>query len=161
MFPARIPRKCVEPMMEKDMRSEQRYACSLPLEVVLHVGGGRGRVQGRSMDLSYRGIFVRTAQKVQPGLRVELSISGFGQTLVSSGVIVHALEGLGVGIQFSHPTAVFREGIGEVMKRAAARLEQITNGDEDQQKQKQDETHGVDPAFHSSIDGTPPDRFQS
>ncbi len=91
----------------------------LALEVTLHVGGSGTSFRGKSVDLSRSGIFVVISARVPEGRRVDIVIESraLGSSIATSGLVVHTVQGVGIGIRFSHQNPRTRELIGELIEK--------------------------------------------
>jgi c-di-GMP-binding flagellar brake protein YcgR len=94
------------------------------LDVTLHVGGGGQSLRGKSVDLSKGGIFVVLSQRIPEGRRVDIVIESpvTEAPVVASGIVVHTVASVGVGIRFSQLSDRTREAIDaliESLKRTA------------------------------------------
>jgi hypothetical protein len=100
-----------------DRRRSIRH--SLAIDVSLRVGIGGDDVRGKSIDVSRSGIFVMTRERIPEGRRVDITISGrlIDAPIVTSGIVVHHMPGVGIGIRFSHQHPRTRELIGVLIGR--------------------------------------------
>jgi hypothetical protein len=100
-----------------DRRRSLRH--NLAFDVSLRVGVGGEEVRGKAIDVSRSGIFVVTRDRVPEGRRVDITITGplVGPPVVTSGIVVHIMPGVGIGIRFSHQHPRTRELIGELIDR--------------------------------------------
>jgi len=91
----------------------------LTLDVALSVGAASPSLHGRSSDLSEQGIFVVTRDHLPEGRRVDITITGpdVETPIVTSGVVVHQVAGLGVGLKFTEAHPRTRERIGAAVVR--------------------------------------------
>lgn len=104
-------------MSRTDRRLSLRHP--LALDVTLHVGGGGTSLRGKSVDLSRSGIFVVLSERIPEGRRVDVMIESraLGSTVATSGLVVHTVQGVGIGIRFSHQNPRTRELIGELIEQ--------------------------------------------
>ena len=100
-----------------DRRRSLRH--SLAFDVSLRVGVGGDDVHGKSIDVSRSGIFVMTLDRIPEGRRVDITITGplIEAPIVTSGIVVHHMPGVGIGIRFSHQHPRTRELIGDLIGR--------------------------------------------
>ena len=101
--------------MVTERRRNPRYRVAL--NVTLHVGGGGRTLLGTSVDVSRSGIFVQTEAPFSVGQRVDVMIeSGLGDGLIMvGGLVVHAINGQGVGIRFTVISAKTQERINALI----------------------------------------------
>ena len=73
----------------------------------------------RSVDLSRSGIFVVCQEIIAKGRRVDLIIGceDLKITIATSGLVVHVLHGVGIGLKFSHQNPRTRAMIGELITK--------------------------------------------
>ena len=100
-----------------DRRRSLRH--SLAFDVVLRMGVNGPDIHGKSIDLSRSGVFVMTRDRVPEGRRVDITIMGpvVEAPIVTSGIVVHFVPGVGMGIRFSHQHPRTRELIGVLIER--------------------------------------------
>ncbi len=104
------------PMSIRDRRLSLRHPNAL--EVTLHIGGGGKSLHGRSVDLSRSGIFVVLSERIPEGRRVDIVIESavLEAPVVTSGIVVHTVASVGVGIRFSHQNQRTREIVGQLIE---------------------------------------------
>jgi c-di-GMP-binding flagellar brake protein YcgR len=88
------------------------------LDVTLHVGGGGQSLRGRSVDLSKGGIFVVLSARIPEGRRVDIVIESavIDAPVVASGIVVHTVASVGVGIRFSQVNDRTRDLIDKLIE---------------------------------------------
>lgn len=98
-------------MQHANRRQSPRHSVSL--DVTLHAGGLGSSVRGASADLSSNGMFVLAPVSVPEGRRVDLVIYAGRRAPVvaTSGIVVHSLRGVGIGVKFSHASHLGRHRI--------------------------------------------------
>lgn len=94
----------IDAMTSIDRRKKPRYV--VELDVIVELTALR-TLRGKSRDISESGIFVQLGEPVALEQAVQLTIENTtpGQTIVLCGVVVHALVGLGIGVQFDEQMA--------------------------------------------------------
>ncbi len=90
---------------------------ALGLDVTLHVGGGGRSLRGQSIDISATGMLIRLDEPLPHGRRVDLVISGprLSGPIATSGLVVHNVRGVGVGVRFTPRTERARAQLAELL----------------------------------------------
>ena len=75
-------------------------------------------LRGVSRDLSVSGIFVHVQSSIPLGRRVELRIDAqnTSEPIITSGIVVHSVAGVGIGVQFSQQVPRTRERIAALLR---------------------------------------------
>lgn len=101
-------------------RNERRVSLRHPLalDVTLHVGGSGQSLRGKSVDISRSGIFVVLSDRIPEGRRVDVVIesSALATMVATSGIVVHTVTSVGVGIRFSNQNQRTRQLIGRLVE---------------------------------------------
>lgn len=112
-------------MSRREQRSDERFPCEIPVELV----SNRERVRLITTDVSYRGVFLRTdaPPRLRQLLRLELTLPE-GKVLKVHGMPVHLVgpgegdRGSGVGVQFyavdADTSATWGRFVDQVQRRA-------------------------------------------
>lgn len=97
---------------KRERRDSLRHP--LALTVTLRAGGSGMSANGKSVDISRSGMFIVLSDRIPEGRRVDVKIESpaVKTPVLTSGIVVHTVANVGVGIRFSHQNERTRELIG-------------------------------------------------
>lgn len=101
---------------KRDRRLSLRHP--LALQVTLRAGGSGMSVSGKSIDISRSGIFVVLSDRIPEGRRVDIKIESpaVDTPVLTSGIVVHTMPKVGLGIRFSQQNERTRQLIGQMIE---------------------------------------------
>jgi len=91
------------------------------LTVLIWTGGGGRHLVGRARNVSRSGIFVQVDHPLPVGRRVDLVIESKVGVIATSGLVVHAVEGQGMGVRFARLSARTEELLCSLLTSLAQR----------------------------------------
>ncbi len=103
------------------------------LDITLGLHGTAPRANGRSVDVSNTGIFIMTDAIFPEGKRVDLIIEGGDghAPLLTSGMVVHSVGELGIGVRFSEQTDAARKRLQQLIDSFYTTENDTIDDDED------------------------------
>jgi hypothetical protein len=101
---------------QQERRDSLRHP--LALDVILRAGATGMSTTGKSVDISRSGIFVVLSDRIPEGRRVDIKIESpaVETPVITSGIVVHAVANVGLGIRFLHQNERTRELIGRMIE---------------------------------------------